>query len=210
MTTYNTHQVGERLTDAGCLLKTREVGLAIRPTVALLNHSCCPNTVRCSAGDQVVIVASATIHPGTEVADIYSQCYYEQDREARQVKCAEYRFTCQCPACEDNWPLADQLPGAIQDTPSSHLQPGVDRRMLPQLARELAALERQAKEHWNNENIEQSLEYWCQMCAMAEKIFKNPSKLLIVVRKSIQLCLWRLHGYSALTSSDKDDNSLRG
>ena len=35
------------------LLQTQEVGLAVRPTVALLNHSCCPNTVRCSAGSKV-------------------------------------------------------------------------------------------------------------------------------------------------------------
>ena len=88
MTRYNTHQVGTAGT-ADCstlqvgevtswqdrLLKTQEVelycntvprctvlqvGLAVRPTAALLNHSCCPNTVRCStpAGGLVVLAAT--------------------------------------------------------------------------------------------------------------------------------------------------------
>ena len=41
------------MADMTSLLQTQEVGLAVRPTVALLNHSCCPNTVRASAGSQV-------------------------------------------------------------------------------------------------------------------------------------------------------------
>ena len=41
------------MADMTSLLQTKEVGLAVRPTVALLNHSCCPNTVRASAGSQV-------------------------------------------------------------------------------------------------------------------------------------------------------------
>ena len=49
----NYHQVGEMMADMTSLLQTKEVGLAVRPTVALLNHSCCPNTVRASAGSQV-------------------------------------------------------------------------------------------------------------------------------------------------------------
>ena len=37
-----------------------QVGLAVRPTAALLNHSCCPNTVRCStpAGGLVILAAT--------------------------------------------------------------------------------------------------------------------------------------------------------
>ena len=127
VTNYNTHQVGERLTEAECLLQTREVGLSIRPTVALLNHSCVPNTVRCSAGRQVVIMASATIPLGQEVTDIYSQCYYDQDKMDRSAKCQEYMFTCCCQACEEYWPLIDCLPGSLQDTPMSSIQPNIPR-----------------------------------------------------------------------------------
>ena len=127
VTSFNTHQVGERMTEAECLLQTREVGLAIRPTVALLNHSCVPNTVRCSAGRHVVIMASASIPAGQEVTDIYSQCYYDQDQVARAAKCQEYRFTCCCQACGEHWPLIHCLPGSLQDTPMSAIQPNIPR-----------------------------------------------------------------------------------
>ena len=106
---------------------TQEVGLAVRPTVALLNHSCCPNTVRASAGSQVVIMASATIPAGAEVTDIYSGTYYDMEKSARGAKCAEYEFTCACAACSDHWPLAHCLPGGLQDTPASGLRENVPR-----------------------------------------------------------------------------------
>ena len=127
VTTYNTHQVGERNPQSLSLLQTQEVGLGVRPTVALLNHSCWPNTVRCSAGRHVVIMASATIHPGTEVSDIYTQCYYDQDQVTRNTKCQEYRFTCQCQACCQHWPMLDCLHGSLQDTPPSGLQDNIPR-----------------------------------------------------------------------------------
>ena len=44
-----------------------EVGMAVRPTAALLNHSCWPNTVRCSRGGAVVLMAARDIKPGEEV-----------------------------------------------------------------------------------------------------------------------------------------------
>ena len=127
VTNYNTHQVGEMMADMASLLQTQEVGLAVRPTVALLNHSCCPNTVRASAGSQVVIMASATIPAGAEVTDIYSGTYYDMEKSARGAKCAEYEFTCACAACSDHWPLAHCLPGGLQDTPASGLRENVPR-----------------------------------------------------------------------------------
>ena len=41
--------------------------MAVRPTAALLNHSCWPNTVRCSIGGAVVLMAAVDIKPGEEV-----------------------------------------------------------------------------------------------------------------------------------------------
>ena len=43
--------------------------MAVRPTAALLNHSCWPNTLRCSVGGAVVLMAAVDIKPGEEVND---------------------------------------------------------------------------------------------------------------------------------------------
>ena len=127
VTNYNTHQVGEMMVDMASLLQTQEVGLSVRPTVALLNHSCCPNTVRASAGSRVVIMASATIPAGAEVTDIYSGTFYDMEQSERAAKCAEYEFVCSCEACSGHWPLAHCLPGSLQHTPASGLRDNVPR-----------------------------------------------------------------------------------
>ena len=44
-----------------------QVGMAVRPSAALLNHSCWPNTLRCSLGGEVVLMAASTILAGEEV-----------------------------------------------------------------------------------------------------------------------------------------------
>ena len=70
--------------------------------------------------------------------------------------------------------------------------------MLPQLGKEIGELEKTARYWWNEGDIEKSLEYWSKTGQLAEKIVKNPSKLMILVRKSVQLCLWRMYGYNAV------------
>ena len=154
---YNTHQVGERLSRTGSLLQTQEVGVAVRPTVALINHSCWPNTVRCSAGREGVMMATRTIKAGQEVTDIYTESFCEASRVARQEKCAEYRFDCRCEACSQHWPLLSSLSSSLQDTPPSALSPNIPRHLLNTLAREISQLQDQANNHWNQGNIEQSL-----------------------------------------------------
>ena len=157
VTSYNTHQVGEKLSGSGSLLQTQEVGLAVRPTVALINHSCWPNTVRCSAGRQVVMMATREIKAGQEVTDIYTESFYEASRVARQEKCAEYRFQCGCEACSQHWPLLSSLSSSLQDTPPSALNKNLPRPLLNTLAREISELQEQANTHWNQGNIQQCL-----------------------------------------------------
>ena len=153
VTSYNTHQVGERLSGTESLLQTRELGLAVRPTVALLNHSCWPNTVRCSAGREVVIMATRTINTGQEVTDIYTECFYEADLVTRQKKCGEYQFQCRCEACQADWPLLSSLPSSLQDTPPHHLMANIPRHLLASLGQEIKLLQDQANLHWNEGNI---------------------------------------------------------
>ena len=157
VTSYNTHQVGERLSRTKNLLQTQEVGLAVRPTVALINHSCWPNTVRCSAGREVVMMATRTIKAGQEVTDIYTESFYEASRVDRQEKCQEYRFDCGCEACSQHWPLLSSLSSSLQDTPPSDLRPNIPRHLLNTLAREISELQEQANTHWNQGNIQQCL-----------------------------------------------------
>ena len=72
------------------------------------------------------------------------------------------------------------------------------RRMLPQIGREIGELETEAKAWFTKGEYQKSLEVWSKMGAMAETVVKEPSKLHILVRKSVQICLWKLYGNRAL------------
>ena len=146
VTQFNTHQVAEMLSCEGGLLKSQEVGMAVRPTAALLNHSCWPNTVRCSVGSSVVIMATFSIQPGEEVYDIYTESFHNIARVARQDKCRSYKFTCQCRACKNDWPLMNDLPSALHQTPKSMLADKVPMQVVIKLGEELNLVERKARE----------------------------------------------------------------
>ena len=194
VTQYNTHQVAEMISCEGGLLKSQEVGMAVRPTAALLNHSCWPNTVRCSVGANVVIMAVFSIEPGEEVFDIYTESFHDITRPARQAKCTSYKFSCLCRACKDDWPLLADLPAALHHTPKHMLAKDVPMQVVIRLGEELNMVEVTARELFKAGKTKQALMKWREMCILAETFVKHPSRIFIIVRKQIQICLWKIHG----------------
>ena len=70
--------------------------------------------------------------------------------------------------------------------------------MLPQIGREIGELEAEAKAWFTKREYQKSLEAWSRVGVMAESVVREPSKLLILVRKSVQICLWKLYDNRAL------------
>ena len=70
--------------------------------------------------------------------------------------------------------------------------------MLAQIGREIGELEAEAKAWFTKGEYQRSLEAWSRMGVMAGSVVREPSKLLILVRKSVQICLWKLYGNRAL------------
>ena len=196
VTTFNTHKMSEMVSCIGGLLKTEEIGLAIRPSVALLNHSCWPNTVRCTNGSDVVIMATFTIQPGEEVSDIYTESFHEIPKEARQTKCSSYKFTCTCQACKEDWPQLNQLPSSLLKTQQNMFVKHLSVSMVVKLGEVLNAADREAKKLFSSGQTIQALAVWREMCVLAETRIKHPSRIFIIIRDSIQACLWRLYGTS--------------
>ena len=196
VTQFNTHKIAEMLSCEGGLLKSQEVGIAVRPTAALLNHSCWPNTVRCSTGNNVVIMASFTIQPGDEVTDIYTETFHEMSTEYRQAKCRSYKFTCTCQACKEDWPLLQDLPSALSKTKRSMFVKHMSLPMVIKLGEDLNQVDAEARELFAAGQTRQALAKWSEMCQLAEKRIRHPSRIFIIVRERIQACLWRLYGAS--------------
>ena len=65
---------------------------------------------RCNVGKKMISVTSRTIKKGEEIHDCYGLPWYSKSREVRQeITSKFYKFTCQCPACEQHWTTSDML-----------------------------------------------------------------------------------------------------
>eukprot|EP00095_Tigriopus_kingsejongensis_P011484 maker-scaffold626_size122949-snap-gene-0.33 protein:Tk11484 transcript:maker-scaffold626_size122949-snap-gene-0.33-mRNA-1 annotation:"set and mynd domain-containing protein 4-like" len=86
------------------------IGAAIYPSLALFNHGCNPDFMRCNRGNSVLCVANRLIKKGEEICENYGLMFTIKPLEERQSIIKEhYKFTCQCQACQEDWPLLSTL-----------------------------------------------------------------------------------------------------
>lgn len=87
------------------------IGLALYPTVSLLNHSCDPVLELIFYGDRCVVRAVQNTRAGRELFIDYGQVNYVVGKaERRAALSRQYHFDCQCVACSLDWALKSQLP----------------------------------------------------------------------------------------------------
>lgn len=114
----NAHEISELQLNPSSVAtsETQEIAAGIYATLSLLNHSCDPSVTRNFYGDTCVLRAIKNIPSGHEVADNYGTlCALTVKAERQEKLASQYYFTCQCDACENNFPLYSE----IQNSPSS-------------------------------------------------------------------------------------------
>ncbi|XP_037825003.1 SET and MYND domain-containing protein 4 [Lucilia sericata] len=78
--------------------------------LSLLNHSCAPNTVRIYKGCKAYLFVLRPIPAGGMLHDNYGQHYAISPKAKRiDILSMQYRFTCKCEACEQDYPTIDKL-----------------------------------------------------------------------------------------------------
>ena len=93
--------------------KIVKIGVAINPSLALINHSCDPNYARVEKGKDVLAFATRLIRKGEEILDVYSGTFVTSDLESRTEVHQRYNFECRCRACGLNWSMGNLLPKNI-------------------------------------------------------------------------------------------------
>lgn len=86
------------------------IGLGIFPALSLANHSCEPSAtvVTCQTGS--LMMSLRFIPKGGEVTLCYAVSHLRMARGRRRALLQEgYHFLCQCRACENDWPLLEDL-----------------------------------------------------------------------------------------------------
>lgn len=108
---FNSHEVFDLLkskkTDNR---QTVAIGAALYTTLAMFNHSCNPSIVRYFKNTAVHIVTIRSIKAGESLSENYGPLYSQNSKEERQLKLKKfYWFDCQCEACEQNWPVFEDM-----------------------------------------------------------------------------------------------------
>ncbi|XP_053659773.1 SET and MYND domain-containing protein 4 [Anopheles marshallii] len=82
------------------------------PLLSMLNHSCAPNVTRVTLFDgRCAVIVNRPIPKGGQLYDNYGMHHSVMCRKERKYALAkQYRFTCQCEACINDYPLYPDLP----------------------------------------------------------------------------------------------------
>lgn len=81
---FNVHCIMQAVIKRGETFSMESIGCGIYSSMAFLNHSCNPNTIKYWEGDRMVLVASRTIEAGEEVADNYGMHFLNNNKIIRQ------------------------------------------------------------------------------------------------------------------------------
>jgi hypothetical protein len=94
---------------------TPVIGRCINPTLALAKHSCYPTAARVCSANQTLLVAQKNMKSGEGITVNYSAPFYTATKTERQGHLTSgYELTCECDACQQDWPLFDYLPPGPQ------------------------------------------------------------------------------------------------
>lgn len=86
------------------------IGNGSFPFTSLLNHSCSPNVSRVFVDAKIMFVVLKPLEKGDQLFDDYGYNFTNVPRNIRQVKLQkQYKFKCQCQACEKDWSLLPSL-----------------------------------------------------------------------------------------------------
>lgn len=90
------------------------IGLALYPTVCLLNHCCDPVAEVNFYEDRCAVRVVQTIRAGREVAIDYGYVYYTVPVDKRRKALSQqYFFDCRCAPCLEGWPLKSALKAGV-------------------------------------------------------------------------------------------------
>ncbi|XP_031788702.1 SET and MYND domain-containing protein 4-like [Nasonia vitripennis] len=88
----------------------RYIGVGIYPTAARFNHECYSATFRYFIGKMMILRSSRLLEINNVIAENYGPIFTKKLRSDRQRHLyGRYWFNCKCQACENDWPLLNNI-----------------------------------------------------------------------------------------------------
>lgn len=90
------------------------IGLGLFPTLSLANHACDPTATVLTCQTGSLMMSLSFIPKGGEVTRCYGVSHLRMEKKRRRALLQEgYHFLCDCNACENDWPLYEDLPKSL-------------------------------------------------------------------------------------------------
>ena len=96
------------------------IGTSINTSMALINHSCDPNTFRFNMDKTSVVISSRHIRAGEEITTAYNGVQFFSTSMAKREHhlLKHYMFQCECPACVQKWAEQENLEDELIRVPN--------------------------------------------------------------------------------------------
>ena len=195
-----------------------KVGMAINPSLALVNHSCDSNAVRCSVNKSSILVAARHIPEGEEITESYTVHFRNKCLDERQYHTLKnYMFACECFACKGdpdptitergNWPQEGEFRenpgfGVLDEIPDSLFAiPSVTQEKVyktsygdkKDIVKKILG-ERKIVEKWmTQKRFSNALEAYQDLCKSLEYYIRRPHAYFLQARTGISHCIWNLY-----------------
>eukprot|EP00092_Neocalanus_flemingeri_P007710 GFUD01008326.1.p1 GENE.GFUD01008326.1~~GFUD01008326.1.p1 ORF type:complete len:633 (+),score=153.13 GFUD01008326.1:157-2055(+) len=157
---------------------TEQIGGGLYTAIAsYFNSDCNPNTIRINLGKKMFLVASKNIRKGEEITDNYCIHFSDMAAHARREWIEEnFLFSCECKACEEDWPTYNHMPTT---------------RPSEKVSDKLVELEMDNMTALQQGNVEKAILSHCKEISLIQANLPEPHQLSATVRSSYQHCWWK-------------------
>jgi len=173
-----------------------KVGTALNPSLALINHSCDSNALRCSVNKSSILVAARHIPEGEEITESYTVHFRDSDLNTRQYHTLKnYMFACECEACKGNWPMEDEVPDELHAIPSFEQERVYKVGFGDKKAcvREINLARKEVERCMGQKRFNEALIAYQALCKPLEEHIRKPHIYFLQARSGITHSVWNLY-----------------
>uniref|UniRef100_A0A1A9WRC4 MYND-type domain-containing protein n=1 Tax=Glossina brevipalpis TaxID=37001 RepID=A0A1A9WRC4_9MUSC len=110
---YNAHEIYQTVNKDDHIFEGSKIiyiGAGLYGTGAYFNHECWPTVARYFVGKNLILTATKPHHPNEVIAENYGPIFTKINLKERQRSLrGRYLFSCNCMACQENWPTLQKL-----------------------------------------------------------------------------------------------------
>merc|ERR1719357_27612 len=172
------------------------IGTAINPSLALVNHSCDSNSLRCNVNKSSILVAARHIPEGEEITETYYGHFRDTSRHQREYYTLKnYMFECECSACKENWPQEGEIPDELFRVPNFEQEKiyKVRHGDKKDLVKEIIELRRAVEKSMTYKRFSDALIDYQHLCEKLEEHLRRPHIYFLQARSGITHCVWNLY-----------------